>query len=114
MKLTCLIFLSCTFLFLAGCGDSSKPGTAANSVSNVVNAPGNYLGAVVQAEKHAEKVIDVSYLNQAIQMFNVQEGHFPKTLEELVPNYVGKLPPVPYGYKLAYDPAAGSVKVVKQ
>jgi hypothetical protein len=101
-------------LFLTGCGDSSKPGTAANTVSNVVDAPGNYLGAVVAAQKYSEKVIDVSYLNQAVQQFNAMEGHLPKTLNELVPNYVGKLPETPYGTKLDYDPATGTVKVVKQ
>jgi hypothetical protein len=42
------------------------------------------------------------------------EGHLPKTLNELVPNYVGKLPETPYGTKLDYDPATGTVKVVKQ
>jgi hypothetical protein len=99
--------------FLAGCGDSSKKtAQAVNAVSNVVDAPLNYVGAVVQAEKHAQKVIDVSYLNQAIQLFNAQEGRYPKTLDELVPNYIGKLPETPYGTKLDYDATAGTVKVV--
>ncbi|HSC39730.1 MAG TPA: hypothetical protein VLD19_17715, partial [Chitinophagaceae bacterium] len=57
-----------------GCGDSSKPGTPANEVSNAVTAPVNYLGAVVEAKKHSEKVIDVAYINQAIQLFQASEG----------------------------------------
>ena len=85
-----------------------------NAVSNVVDAPVNYIGALGQAQKHAEKVIDVSYINQAIQLFNTQEGRLPKTLDELVPNYLGKLPAAPYGYQIVYDAAAGSVSVVKQ
>jgi hypothetical protein len=109
-----LASLTVAVALLSGCGDSSKPGTTANTVSNVVTAPVNYLGAVVQAQKHAEKVIDVSYINQAIQMFNVQEGRLPKTLDELVPNYVGKIPAAPFGYKIAYDAAGGTVSVVKQ
>jgi hypothetical protein len=33
-------------------------------------------------------------------------------LDELVPNYIGKLPETPYGTKLDYDATAGTVKVV--
>jgi hypothetical protein len=80
----------------------------------VVDAPVNYLGAVVQAQQHAEKVIDVSYINQDIQMFYASEGRYPKDLQELIPNYLGKMPPVPYGYKLVYDTTTYTVKVVKQ
>jgi len=98
----------------SGCGDSSKPGTTANAVSNAVTAPVGYLGAVVEAQKHAEKVIDVSYINQAIQLFQASEGRLPKDLQEMVPNYLAKIPDVPFGYKLVYDATAGTVKVVKQ
>lgn len=104
---------------LAGCGKgdatttAGNPNAAARSDSgNPLPAPADYLGAVVDAKKHSEKVIDVSALNQAIQLFNVQEGRLPKSLAELVPNYIGKLPPTPFGTKLVYDAAAGTVKVV--
>ena len=108
-----LIFMAAAILG-TGCGDSSKPGTVANSVSNAVTAPVGYLGAVVQAQKYSEKVIDVSYLNQAVQLFQASEGRLPKDLQELVPNYVGKIPDAPYGYKIVYDATTGTVKVVKQ
>jgi hypothetical protein len=98
-------------LFLTGCGDDSSQKTAA---ATNPPAPGGYLGAVMQAQQHSEKVIDVSYINQAIQLFNASEGRFPKTLDELVPNYVGKLPQTPPGTKLDYDATAGTVKVVSQ
>ena len=116
MRKTFLI-LAATGLFafvLIGCGDSSKPGTTANTVSNVVDAPLNYIGAVVQAKKHAENVIDVSYINQDIQMFNASEGRYPKDLQELIPNYLGKMPEVPLGYKLVYDTNSYTVKAVPQ
>lgn len=108
---------------LAGCGDSGSKKTTATAATNAepkydtgnpLTAPADYLGAVVQAQKHAEKVIDVSYINQAIQQFNAMEGRLPKDLNELVPNYVGKMPVPPYGTKLVYDATAGTVKVVKQ
>ena len=118
-----LIPLVAAVVVLAGCGDSSskKITTAAATnaepkydTGNPLTAPADYLGAVVQAQKHAEKVIDVSYINQAIQLFQASEGRLPKDLNELVPNYVGKLPATPYGTKLDYDPNTGQVKVVKQ
>jgi hypothetical protein len=56
----------------------------------------------------------VSYLNEAVQLFNTQEGRLPKDLNELVPNYVAKLPAAPYGYKIIYDATSGVVTVVKQ
>jgi hypothetical protein len=103
-------------IFFAGCGNGSSPqsqGTnaAADSASN---NPADYLGTLVRAKKTADKTIDVSYLNQAVQLFNVQEGRYPKTLEELTPNYVAKIPEAPIGYKLDYDPVKGEVKVVAQ
>ncbi len=101
-------------LLLAGCGEKASHQTtqAVNETSNVVAAPANYLGAVADAKKSSEKKIDVAYINQALQMFNVQEGHYPKTLQELTPNYIGKIPEPPFGYKLDYDATKGEVKVV--
>lgn len=108
-------------LFLAGCGDdnSKKTAQATNSAPNYASGnpltePADYLGAVVQAQKYAEKSIDVSYINQDIQMFNASEGRYPKDLQEMIPNYLGKMPVVPFGYKLLYDTNSYTVKVVKQ
>ena len=102
-------------MFLSGCGDSSKKtAQAVGAVSNVVNAPLNYIGAVVQAKKYSENVIDVSYVNQDIQMFNASEGHYPKDLQEMVPEYLAKIPAVPLGYKLVYDTNTWMVKTVRE
>jgi hypothetical protein len=127
MKTSFLILLAAG-LVLAGCGKSSSnppnppspqtPGTnTAQTVTNkaeVANPSGGYLGALAQANKSARKTIDVSYLNQAVQLFNTQEGRYPKDLNELVPNYVAKLPPPPVGYQINYDAQSGLVTVVKQ
>jgi len=111
----CLFASIAIALLVAGCGDSSKKTTdAVNAVSNVVDAPLNYVGAVVQAKKYSENVIDVSYVNQDIQMFNASEGHYPKDLQEMVPNYLAKIPAVPPGYQLIYDTNSWTVKVVRQ
>jgi hypothetical protein len=101
---------------LAGCGQgasSQNQGTNAAAVS-ASNSPADYLGALVQAKKTADKTIDVSYLNQALQLFNVQEGRYPKTLAELTPKYVAQIPEAPLGYRLDYDAVKGEVKMVKQ
>jgi len=112
---SCLFLSIAAAIFLAGCGDSSKKtAQAVNAVSNVVDAPVNYLGAVVQAQKYSENVIDVSYINQDIQMFNASEGHYPKDLQEMMPNYLAKIPDMPIGYKLVYDTNSWTVKAVKQ
>ena len=124
MKTSFLILLAAG-LFWAGCGKKSSgpapqgtnttptPQTITNK-AEVANPSGGYLGALAQAQKSAVKTVDVSYLNQAVQLFNTQEGRLPKDLNELVPNYVAKLPPAPYGYRINYDAVSGLVTVVKQ
>ena len=108
MKKFLLLSLA-TGMLLTGCGDKSSPKTAADT-----NAPTGYLGTLVDEKKSADKKIDTAYLNEAVQQFNVQEGRYPKTLEELTPNYVAKIPEVPIGFKLDYDPVKDEVKVVAQ
>ena len=108
---TFLIPLVAATALLAGCGDDSSKKTAAATNEP---APGGYLGAIVQAQQHSEKVIDVAYINQDIQLFNASEGRYPKDLQELIPNYLGKMPVVPNGYKIVYDTNTYSVKVVPQ
>ena len=81
---------------LAGCGGKSGSGAqGTNSVSTATNGFGGYVKSLGEAQRTADKTIDVSYINQAIQLFNVQEGRNPKNLQELVPNYVAKIPDAP-------------------
>jgi hypothetical protein len=110
MKVFISIFVfAAAGVLLTGCGDKSSPKTAADT-----NAPSGYLGMLVDEKKSSDKKIDTAYLNQAVQLFNVQEGRYPKTLEELTPNYVAKIPEAPIGFKIDYDPVKGEVKVVAQ
>jgi hypothetical protein len=116
MKTCISFFISITVLtFLAGCG--GKSGSApqgTNTVNTATNGFGGYVKSLGEAQKTADKSIDVSYINQAIQLFNVQEGRYPKNLEELVPNYVAKIPDLPAGFKITYDAIKGEAKVVQQ
>jgi hypothetical protein len=103
-------------LFLGGCKKQqpSAPTTNAASGGNPITAPIDYLGAVGKAPKTATKIVSSAGLQQAIQMFYVQEGRFPKDLSELVPNYIDRLPPPPAGMKYSYDARDGTVKIVAQ
>jgi len=85
-----------------------------SSSGSPVTAPADYLGALGRGKETAVKTIDVARLTEAIQMFNVQEGRYPKDLNELAEKkYINQVPDAPYGLKLDYDPVSGQVKVVK-
>lgn len=115
-----LYFVFAAALFLAGCGDKTEPSAASASTtntpgSNPLNAPSDYLGAIVDAKQRAVKTIDTVSLDQAVQTFSVEHGRYPKDLNELVKTKViPKIPDPPYGMKLVYDPNTGTVKVEKQ
>jgi hypothetical protein len=106
-------------LLLAGCGgESDKSATTTNTTSSgssPLSAPADYVGALGKAKQTAEKTADTATLNQAIQMFNVDKGRYPKDLNELVTEkFIPKIPAAPYGMKLDYDATTGKVKAVNQ
>jgi len=103
-----LLILPAALLCLTGCDGSS------NSQSQNVNPADVTNNTLVNAKRTADKTIDVSFINQAIQLFNVQEGRAPKSLDELVPKYVAKIPDAPLGYKIAYDAKKGEASVVRE
>lgn len=110
MKALVIVF-PLAVLLLAGCGKQ----TAAKSApgQNPLNAPADYLGGLARGQALAIKVTDLASLNQAIQMFNVNEGRFPKDLNELLQSgLIVKIPAAPYGQKIQYDAATGAVTVV--
>ena len=118
MKSLPALLLASAF-FLVGCGEkqTNQPATtnAASTGSSVLTAPVDYLDAVARAKITAEKTVDIASLNNAIQMFRVEQGRNPKSLEELVTEKVIlRLPAAPYGMKIVYDTNSGTVKVVKQ
>jgi hypothetical protein len=116
-----LVCLSAAFVF-TGCGKEDKPATNTTSVQSAPATPppatpgGNsYLGAMVKAQQSAVKTVDLTSLNEEVQLFNVQEGRLPKDLNELVTKqYIGQLPPAPVGKKFVYDAAQGKVTLAAQ
>jgi len=104
---TSFLLLAVAAMFLTGCGNSNSDNTSAPATNN-------YLGTLMNADKSMQNQIDTTSLNQAIQQFNVQEGRYPKDLNELVDKqYIPKIPDAPYGYKINYDASSGQVTVVK-
>jgi hypothetical protein len=139
MKSACCALLLVAGLVLTGCGKSettstesttttparpAAPTAPAEPATTVQPAPAaapaaparsGYVGAMVMAQQAAVKTVDVTSLNQAIQLFNVQEGRFPNDLNELVTKqYIGKLPAAPVGMKLVYDANQGKVTTARQ
>jgi hypothetical protein len=113
MKLSVFLSIACAS-FLIGCGDKSTPATPATNVpTGAMNAPASYLGALASGQSRAIKTVDMASLNEAAQMFNVQEGRFPKDLNELVASkLIARIPDAPNGMKIEYDPATGKSSVV--
>jgi len=116
---TLMLFAFATVWCLVGCSDSSNkpaPGsTNAPTGGSVLTAPADYLNSAAKAQQSAVKTVDTTSLNKALEMFNVQEGRYPKDLNELVTKkYMPLIPTPPFGTKLEYDAKAGTVKVVKQ
>jgi len=105
--------------FASGCGNESsqtaQSTNASTSSGNPVTAPVDYLGALGKAKQSAEKTVDVTSLNKAIQLFQAEHGRNPTDLNELVKNnYISQIPQAPYGTTLTYDPKVGQVKILKQ
>ena len=118
---TLLLLSVATGLCLVGCSpsaDKPAPPAATNAPSsggNPLTAPVDYLNSAVKAQQAAVKTVDVTSLNKSLDMFNVQEGRFPKDLNELVAKkYMPEIPKPAFGTKIEYDATAGTVKVVKE
>jgi hypothetical protein len=109
MKLHCGLTILAIGALAAGCDKSSN---SSSSSGNPLTAPVDYVAATVKAQQSATKTIDLVSVNQAIQLFNAQEGRNPKDLDELVTtHYLGQLPTPPHGMKLDYDAAQGKVRM---
>ncbi len=106
-----------TGFLLPGCGqkDSAPPPATNASSGNPLTAPVDYLGAAAKAKNAATKTVSTVGINQAIQLYQAQEGQLPKTLDDLVAKqYLPSIPPPPAGTKYDYNPQTGAVKVVPQ
>jgi hypothetical protein len=118
MKATFSVMVVLGVGLLAGCGkkeaDPQKGATNSAASGNPITAPVDYLGAVGNAKKHAEKVIDTTSVSKAIDLFNAQEDRFPTNLNELVTShYLPAVPVLPQGMKYQYNPQTGQIRAVR-
>lgn len=112
-----LPFAGLLILLAAGCGPGNGkpagPTNATQSSGSPLTAPVDYLEAIHRGQQTAEKTVDTVSINKAIEMFNLDLGRNPATLDELVQEkYLPQLPTPPYGMRLEYDSAKGKVKMV--
>jgi len=104
-------------LLLSGCGNNSGTSQQTTNAATPPPAPAgdNYGSVLANAQNRALDVVDTSSLKSAIQLFNAQEGRFPKSLDELVSSrMIAKIPPAPRGKKLDYNPTTGEIKIVNE
>jgi hypothetical protein len=113
-----LMLIAVSGLAWAGCSrqENKSAGEPEKGASgNPITAPVDYLGAVGQAKRFAEKTVDTVSINKAIQLFYAQEDRFPKDLNELVSRgYIPALPSPPAGMRFAYNPQNGDLRIVSQ
>lgn len=100
-------------LFIFACSPEKESNSS--SSGNPLTAPVDYLGAVGQAKNRVQSGVNTAGLKQAVQLFQAQEGRYPKTLQELVDqDYLPSLPTPPAGQKFEYNASTGEFKVVRQ
>jgi len=129
MKPSCWILgLVATTLVLTGCPEKRRPAGSATPPKPAANTPAKapeaekkttatgplaeYGRNLVNAEKTATQVTGLVTLEQAVRQFEVIEGRFPRSLDELIAGrYLGKLPNPPRGKRFTYDAKTGKVNV---
>ena len=107
----CVVFAGCS-------ADKPEPVTdeAAEKTeeigSNPLLAPVEYLGATARAKTSSQAKIALAPIQQAIQMYQVENGSFPPNLNALVQGgQIRALPTLPQGSTYQYNPSTGAVTV---
>lgn len=129
MKSSCWIpGLLASALLLTGCPEKRRPAGStttpkpvaakpakapeAEKKSTAVGPLAEYGKNLSDAEKKASQVTGLTTLDQAVRQFEVIEGRFPRSLDELITaRHLGKLPNPPRGKRFTYDPSTGKVDV---
>lgn len=77
-----------------------------------MNALEKYGGVMGSALKKSKAMDDVLYMKNKINTFQIQEGRYPYSLNELVEKkYLEKMPEPPKGATFHYDASTGKVEV---
>lgn len=99
---------------MTGCGDGGSGGGSSSRTGNAATAPLDYLAVQGQAKKHSEGVAALSQVQQALQQYRATEDRWPERLDDLVrAGLLARLPAMPAGQRLDYDPRTGAVRVAR-
>ncbi len=78
----------------------------------ILNAPEKYTGVMGKTLKKTKAMDSLLYLKNKINTFQIQEGRYPASLNELVEKkYIEKLPVPPEEMVFTYDSSTGKVDV---
>lgn len=106
-----LLILGLASLLMAGCDNSSEQKT---SQGDKLSDAADVTAKAAKTEKRSSLTADMSAMNKAVLKFYVQEGRFPKALDELVEKqYVPILPLLPENAAWDYDTNSGVVSIQK-
>ncbi len=98
----------------AGCGDGDPKPVNSRSSGNPATAPLDYLAVQGKATRHSESATSLAQVHQALQQFRASEDRWPESLDELVKaGFLAKVPVMPVGQSLTYDPRTGAVRVAR-
>jgi len=103
-----LILFSLPFVILS-CSRKEK---AKEEDLTIFNAPEKYGGVMSKTLKKSKAMDSLLYLKNRINTFQVEEGRYPSSLNELVEKkYIEKLPEPPAGMQFIYEPSTGNIEV---
>lgn len=108
MKKGLLALVILSSALTVSCNRREKPGEELTPM----NAVEKYGGVMGKTFKKSKAMDDLLYMKNKINTFQVQEGRYPYSLNELVEkNYLEKLPEPPKGMAFHYDASSGKVDV---
>ena len=103
----CLSSVLCVHLF--GC----KPKSTDAEKEPYRGPPEQYIRATLGAGEKAKANLGTMAIQKGIDMFKLQNGRLPASLQELQKEgFLSQMPEAPVGKKFSYDAATGKVSVV--
>jgi len=95
-------------MLTVSCGRKEKPEEVLTPM-NVVQKYGEVMGGALKKAKAMDSLL---YMKNKINTFQIQEGRYPYSLNELIEkNYLEKLPEPPKGMSFHYDVSTGKIDV---
>jgi len=108
MRTIVLVLFVLSSVFMVSCKKKEQSGENLTPM----NAVEKYGGVMSKTLKKSKAMDGMMYIKNKINTFQMQEGRYPSSLNELVEKrYLDKLPEPPKGMTFNYDPATGNIDV---